>query len=100
MSDVCLQGKEPEPFGIDAVPVEVEVDVSVRVRVAISNSGYKFPTRKVIVNLAPANLRKEGAAFNFPIALAILAVERIVSSKRLEDSGAVGELSLDGGYGG
>src|SRR5918998_2937781 len=107
-------------LGIDAVPVEVEADVSSglpgfsivglpdaavqeareRVRVAISKSGYKFPTRKVIVNLAPANLRKEGAAFDLPIALAILAVEWIVSSKRLEDSGAVGELSLDGGYGG
>ena len=68
-------------FGIDALPVEVEVDVSPglpgfsivglpdaavqeareRVRVAISNSGYKFPTKRVIVNLAPANLRKEGA---------------------------------------
>jgi hypothetical protein len=67
-------------FGIDALPVEVEVDVSSglpgfsivglpdaavqeareRVRVAISNSGYKFPTKKVKVNLAPANLRKEG----------------------------------------
>ena len=67
-------------FGIDALPVEVEVDVCSglpgfsivglpdaavqeareRVRVAISNSGYKFPTKKVIVNLAPANLRKEG----------------------------------------
>ena len=76
-------------FGIDALPVEVEVDVSSglpgfsivglpdaavqeareRVKVAISNSGYKFPTKKVIVNLAPANLRKEGPAFDLPIAL-------------------------------
>src|SRR3712207_9375023 len=74
-----------------SLPVEVEVDVSSglpgfsivglpdaavqeareRVRVAISNSGYKFPTKKVIVNLAPANLRKEGVAFDLPIALAI-----------------------------
>ena len=104
-------------FGIDALPVEVEVDVSVglpgfsivglpdaavqeareRVRVAISNSGYKFPTKKVIVNLAPANLRKEGAAFDLPIALAILAVAGVVSAERLEDAGVVGELSLDGG---
>jgi magnesium chelatase family protein len=104
-------------FGIDAVPVEVEVDVSVglpgfsivglpdaavqeareRVRVAIANSGYKFPTKKVIVNLAPANLRKEGAAFDLPIALAILAVAGVVSAERLEDCGVVGELSLDGG---
>ena len=77
--------------GVDALPVEVEVDVGAglpgfsivglpdaavqeareRVKVAISNSGYKFPTRKVIVNLAPASLRKEGPAFDLPIALAV-----------------------------
>jgi magnesium chelatase family protein len=104
-------------LGIDAVPVEVEVDVSAglpgfsivglpdaavqeareRVRVAISNSGFKFPTKKVIVNLAPANLRKEGAAFDLPIALAILAASGEVSERWLEGSGVVGELSLDGG---
>jgi magnesium chelatase family protein len=103
--------------GIDALPVEVEVDMSAglpgfsivglpdtavqeareRVRVAISNSGYKFPTRKVIVNLAPANLRKEGAAFDLPIALAILAVSGAMSAEDLEEAGVVGELSLDGG---
>jgi magnesium chelatase family protein len=104
-------------FGIDALLVEVEVDVSAglpgfsivglpdaavqeareRVRVAISNSGYKFPTKKVIVNLAPANLRKEGAAFDLPIALAILAVSGVVPAEGLEGAGVVGELSLDGG---
>ncbi len=103
-------------FGIDALPVEVEVDVSAglpgfaivglpdaavqeareRVRVAISNSGFKFPTRKVIVNLAPANLRKEGAAFDLPIALGILAVSGEVPAERLDGLAAVGELSLDG----
>lgn len=103
-------------FGIDALPVEVEVDVSAglpgfsivglpdaavqeareRVRVAISNSGFKFPTKKVIVNLAPANLRKEGAAFDLPIALGILAVAGEVPPERLERLAAVGELSLDG----
>jgi|SRR5215207_82517 magnesium chelatase family protein len=86
-------------LGIEAVAVEVEVDVSAglprfsivglpdaavqeareRVRVAISNSGFRFPTKKVIVNLAPANLRKEGAAFDLPIALAILAAAGEVS---------------------
>ena len=91
-------------LGIDAVPVEVEVDVSAglpgfsivglpdaavqeareRVRVAISNSGFKFPTKKVIVNLAPANLRKEGAAFDLPIALAILAASGEVAERWLE----------------
>jgi magnesium chelatase family protein len=104
-------------FGIDALPVEVEVDVSPglpgfsivglpdaavqeareRVRVAISNSGYKFPTKKVIVNLAPANLRKEGPAFDLPIALGILAASGALSPGCLERTGVVGELSLDGG---
>ncbi|MDQ4128213.1 MAG: YifB family Mg chelatase-like AAA ATPase [Actinomycetota bacterium] len=104
-------------FGIDALPVEVEVDVSAglpgfsivglpdaavqeareRVRVAISNSGYKYPTKKVIVNLAPANLRKEGPAFDLPIALGILEASGAVSAEGLEDVGVVGELSLDGG---
>ena len=104
-------------FGIDALPVEVEVDVSAglpgfsivglpdaavqeareRVRVAISNSGYKFPTKKVIVNLAPANLRKEGAAFDLPMALGILAASGSLPPASLQDVGVVGELSLDGG---
>jgi magnesium chelatase family protein len=104
-------------FGIDALPVEVEVDVSPglpgfsivglpdaavqeareRVRVAISNSGYKFPTKKVIVNLAPANLRKEGPAFDLPIALGILAASGVLAPGGLERAGVVGELSLDGG---
>jgi magnesium chelatase family protein len=104
-------------FGIDALPVEVEVDVSPglpgfsivglpdaavqeareRVRVAISNSGYKFPTKKVIVNLAPANLRKEGPAFDLPIALGILAASGALAPGGLERAGVVGELSLDGG---
>jgi len=103
--------------GIDALPVEVEVDVSAglpgfsivglpdaavqeareRVKVAISNSGFKFPTKKVIVNLAPAHLRKEGPAFDLPIALAVLAVSGAVPAESLKDAGVVGELSLDGG---
>ena len=104
-------------LGIEAVPVEVEVDVGAglpwfsivglpdtavqeareRVRVAISNSGYKFPTKKVIVNLAPTNLRKEGAAFDLPIALAILAACGSMPADGLEGAGIVGELSLGGG---
>jgi magnesium chelatase family protein len=103
--------------GIDALPVEVEVDVGdglpgfsivglpdaavqearERVRVAISNSGFKFPNKKVIVNLAPASIRKEGPAFDLPIALAILAASGVVPIERLETMATVGELSLDGG---
>src|SRR5918997_2604019 len=61
------------------------------------NSGYKFPTKKVIVNLAPANLRKEGPAFDLPMALGILAASGAVPAAALEGAGVVGELSLDGG---
>ncbi len=61
------------------------------------NSGYKFPTKKVIVNLAPASLRKEGPAFDLPIALAVLAASGHVPGDGLEGAGIVGELSLDGG---
>jgi magnesium chelatase family protein len=103
-------------FGIDALPVEVEVDVSPglpgfsivglpdaavqeareRVKVAISNSGYKWPTKKVIVNLAPANLRKEGAAFDLPMALGIMASSGLLPVSCLGGTAMVGELSLDG----
>src|SRR5918996_1943043 len=104
-------------FGIDALAVEVEVDVSSglpgfsivglpdaavqeareRVRVAISNSGYKFPTKKVIVNLAPANLRKEGPAFDLPIALGILAASGALPAVSLGGAGAGGGVSFGGG---
>ncbi len=67
-----------------------------RVKVAISNSGYKFPTKKVIVNLAPASLRKEGPAFDLPIALAVLAASGTIPEEGLKGMGVVGELSLDG----
>ena len=103
-------------LGVDALPVEVEVDVGAglpgfsivglpdaavqeareRVRVAISNSGYRFPTKKIIVNLAPASLRKEGPAFDLPIALAVLAASGHVPGDGLDGAGVVGELSLDG----
>ncbi|WP_119067964.1 YifB family Mg chelatase-like AAA ATPase [Rubrobacter indicoceani] len=103
--------------GIDAEPVEVEVDVSSglpgfsivglpdaavqeareRVRVAVTNSGFKFPTKKVVVNLAPANLRKAGAAFDLPIALGILAASGVIPPEKLAGFAVCGELSLDGG---
>jgi magnesium chelatase family protein len=80
-------------LGIDAVVVEVEVDISPglpyfatvglpdnivreskdRVKAALQNSGYAFPYERVTVNLAPAHLRKEGAGFDLPIAIGILA---------------------------
>ncbi len=103
-------------LGIDAYPVHVEVDVGLglpffrmvglpdasvresrdRVRAAIRNSGYNFPSHRVTINLAPADVRKAGSAFDLPIALGILAAEGIVRSAELERVVVVGELSLDG----
>jgi magnesium chelatase family protein len=102
-------------FGVDAYPVHVEVDVGLglpffrmvglpdasvresrdRVRAAIRNSGFDFPPHRVTINLAPADIRKAGAAFDLPIALGILVAERIVRAD-LANLVLVGELSLDG----
>jgi magnesium chelatase family protein len=103
-------------FGIEAVAVTVEVDVSFglpglivvglpdasvresrdRVRAAVRNSGFDFPQRRVTVNLAPADVRKAGAAFDLPIALGILAATGILNRRIITDVLIVGELSLDG----
>lgn len=103
-------------FGIDAYVVEVEVDLASalpsfttvglpegavkeskeRVQAAIKNSGFKFPAKKITVNLAPADIRKEGAAFDLPIALGILAALGQVKSTLLKEFLILGELSLDG----
>jgi magnesium chelatase family protein len=103
-------------FGVDACPVHVEVDVSFgfpaftmvglpdasvresrdRVRSAIRNSGFEFPAHRITVNLAPADVRKAGAAFDLPIALGILAAQGVVERREVVDLVLVGELSLDG----
>src|SRR5262245_59000142 len=103
-------------FGVDASPVHVEVDVSFgmphfamvglpdasvresrdRVRSAIRNSGFEFPPHRITVNLAPADVRKGGAAFDLPIALGILAASGIVERRHVVDLVLLGELSLDG----
>ncbi len=102
--------------GIAAFPVAVEVDISPglpafhivglpeaavresreRVRAAIRNSGYSFPTTRITVNLAPADLRKEGAGFDLPIAAAILCAQRLFPQERLSRFCLAGELALDG----
>jgi len=103
-------------FGLDACPVHVEVDVSFgfpsftmvglpdasvresrdRVKSAIRNSGFDFPPHRIIVNLAPADVRKAGAAFDLPIALGILAASGVVERRHIADLILLGELSLDG----
>jgi magnesium chelatase family protein len=103
-------------FGIDACTVHVEVDVSFglplfnlvglpdasvresrdRVKSAIRNSGFEFPSHRITVNLAPADVRKAGSAFDLPIALGILAAQGAVERREINDVVVLGELSLDG----
>ncbi len=68
-----------------------------RVKAAISNCGYEFPNRKITVNLAPADVRKEGAGFDLPTAICLLAATGIIEQKSLDSTCVVGELSLNGG---
>jgi len=103
-------------LGIEAVQVGVEVDVAgglptvvivglpdtaiqesrERVKAALKNSGYAFPMRKVVINLTPADLRKEGPSFDLPIGVGILAASEQIDPKLLEDHLFLGEVSLDG----
>ena len=102
--------------GLEGAIVEVEVDTArglpsftivglpdaavqesrERVQAAVKNAGLIFPRQRVTVNLAPADLRKEGPAYDLPIALGALAASDQVQPEWLEGSIAVGELSLDG----
>lgn len=67
-----------------------------RVRSAIKNSGFSFPNQKVVINLAPADIRKEGTNYDLPIAMGILARDGIVDEAQIKDTAFLGELSLDG----
>ena len=104
-------------FGVDAYTVTIEVNVSLdgakfvmvglpdnavkeswtRITTAFKNNGYSFPRKKVVVNLAPADIKKEGSAYDLTIAIGLLAAdEQIVDSFELEKYIIMGELSLDG----
>ena len=67
-----------------------------RVRSAIKNSGYSFPAKKITVNLAPADIKKEGSLYDLPIAVGVLAVDGVLNCEKFEDYAFIGELSLDG----
>ena len=102
--------------GIEAAAIDVEVDVAVglpgcnivglpdagiregrvRIRGALENSGFKMPPRRITVNLAPADLRKDGAAFDVPIAVGMLCAAGVVDAGALDGTLFVGELALDG----
>ena len=103
-------------IGVDAYPVTVEAEAGMglphfqivgmgdravaesrhRVKSAITESGFRFPQRRVTVNLAPAGLRKDGSAFDLPIAIGILAANADIKPQVLGDYLFAGELSLDG----
>lgn len=71
-------------------------EASERVRTAVHNSGVQIPAKKIIINLAPATVRKKGASFDLPIALSVLAALGEIPAERLEGVIVIGELGLDG----
>ena len=105
-------------FGVEAITITVEVDINnqgqpgsvivglpdnavkesmQRVESAIKSNGYRYPRTRVVVNLAPADIRKSGTAFDLPIAIGILgATEQLDGCEQLKDFVIMGELSLDG----
>ncbi|MDY6862172.1 MAG: YifB family Mg chelatase-like AAA ATPase [Thermodesulfobacteriota bacterium] len=103
-------------LGVDAYLVEVEADISPglpamsivglpegavreskdRVKSAIKNSGYEFPPRRITINMAPADIKKEGTSYDLPIALSILYANNTIKNERINQYMIVGELSLDG----
>lgn len=103
-------------IGVEGLALEIEVDIASglpmfatvglpdgavkeskdRVKAAIKNCGYDFPNKRITVNLAPANVKKEGAGYDLPIALGILSAGGLIPAALLEEYSIIGELSLDG----
>jgi magnesium chelatase family protein len=102
-------------FGIDATTITIEVNLGIgvnfflvglpdsavkesqqRIKAAFKNNDLKFPGKEITVNMAPADIRKEGSVFDLPIAIGVLAVSEQVNTEKLAEYILVGELSLDG----
>ena len=102
-------------FGVDATTITVEVNVDTgigyhlvglpdnaikesnfRIAAALQNNGYKIPGKKLIINMSPADMRKEGSAYDLTLAMGILAASNQIKAENLEDFLIMGELSLDG----
>ncbi len=102
-------------FGIEATTITIEVNIdkgvgyhltglpdnaikesAYRISAALSNTGYKLPGKKITINMAPADMRKEGSAYDLPLAMGILAASSQIAIARFEDYIIMGELSLDG----
>ena len=104
-------------IGLEGVIVEIEVDIGrglpgmtivglpdaavqesrERVQSAIKNAGLPFPRKRVLVNMAPADVRKEGPVYDLPIALGVLVMQGLIEQESVQDALVIGELSLDGG---
>ena len=102
--------------GINATIVTIEVNVSQGIRFlhvglpdnavkesheriasALDYTGNKFPRKQIVINMAPADIRKEGSAYDLPLAIGIMAADEKINSEELENFVIMGELSLDGG---
>jgi magnesium chelatase family protein len=102
-------------FGVEATTITVEVNVdsgigyhlvglpdnaikesNYRIAAALQNNGYKIPGKKITINMAPADLRKEGSAYDLTLAIGILAASKQIQANNLDDFLIMGELSLDG----
>lgn len=102
-------------IGIDATTITIEVNLSqginfflvglpdsavkeshLRIKAAFTNNDLKFPGKEITINMAPADIRKEGSVFDLPIAAGVLAVSEQISSVKLDELLLIGELSLDG----
>lgn len=115
MGDSLVKTYGSAVFGIDATTITVEVNISTgiafhlvglpdsavkesqqRINAALHNNGFQFPGKKIVINMAPADIRKEGSAYDLTLAMGILAASGQVSSDQLEEYIIMGELSLDG----
>ncbi len=103
-------------YGVDAITITVEVNIDTgvnfllvglpdsavkesqqRIEAALSNNGYRLPGKKITINMAPADIRKEGSAYDLPLAMGILAASGQINAPDIEKYLIMGELSLDGG---
>ena len=101
--------------GIDAKTITIEVDITrgikfylvglpdnavkeseQRIRAALKNNGYRVPGKQIVINMAPADIRKEGSAYDLPLAIGVLAANKEFDDSKLADFVIMGELSLDG----
>ncbi len=115
---MVIKIKTASVIGLEAYNVDVEIDIvnamqscvvivglpdtaikeaESRVKSAIKNSAFCYPQKRIIVNLAPADLKKVGTHFDLPIAIGILGEEEVIDKEKLKNYAFLGELSLDGG---